>query len=145
MENIKIKFTGHQEINHNYSQSGQDLFVLMCLNGKKNGTFLDLGCNHPTSINNTYLLESKFNWKGISVDIEESLVSLFTQRKTKAFVKDATTINFEEVMSHYDSNHIDYLSLDLEPSDITLKALKNIPFDKVEFSVIPTGFSGLSL
>jgi len=54
--NFKINFKNYENINNNYSQAGQDLFVLMCLDGKENGTFLDLGCHHPSNINNTYLL-----------------------------------------------------------------------------------------
>ena len=136
MENLKIKFNGYNDIENSFSQASQDLFVLTCLNGKTNGTFLDLGCNHPTNINNTFLLESKFNWNGVSIDIESDYINEYHIRKTVALSLDATKIDFEVIMKNYNSNHIDYLSLDLEPAKVTLDALKNIPFDKIEFSVI---------
>jgi hypothetical protein len=136
-EKLKIKFNGYDTIDTNHSQAAQDLFVLMCLDGKRNGTYLDLGCNHPIEISNTYLLEKSFDWTGIGYDIDASLVSKHEGiRKNKAFVQDATKINFDETLKHYNSNHIDYLSLDLEPADVTLECLKSIPFDKIEFSLI---------
>ena len=50
------------------SQAGQDLFVVAMLQGKTNGTFLEIGCTHPISGNNTWLLEKFFNFTGDSID-----------------------------------------------------------------------------
>lgn len=47
------------------SQLGQELFVLMELNFKKNGFFVEFGATNGISLNNTYILEKKFNWNGI--------------------------------------------------------------------------------
>ena len=47
-------------------QAGQDKYVLTMLKNKTNGVFLEIGSNHPIKINNSYLLESKYDWKGIS-------------------------------------------------------------------------------
>lgn len=136
-EKLKIKFEGVDSFDSNYSQAGQDLFVLMSLNGKKNGYFLDLGCHHPTLISNTYLLETKFGWDGVCMDIDGGFISQFSGvRKAKAYIQDATKIDFDSLLKEYPTNHIDYLSLDLEPADVTLNCLKSIPFDKIEFSVI---------
>lgn len=134
---FKVNFDYSEKITNNYSQASQDIFVLSCLNGKKNGTFLDLGCGHPIDINNTYLLESEFDWYGLNIDNNFGLVSLYENtRKTPAMALDATAIDFDMVLSNFNSNHVDYLSLDLEPASVTMSALKNIPFDKIEFSVI---------
>ena len=48
-------------IKANHSQAYQDLFVLTMLSGKKNGRYLEIGGNHPSEFNNTYLLETEFN------------------------------------------------------------------------------------
>ena len=61
-----------------YSQLGQDLWVLEETNYKKNGFFVDIGCNEPININNTYLLEQKYNWTGICI---EPLKKLFEKSK----------------------------------------------------------------
>jgi hypothetical protein len=132
MKKVKIL---NNEININYSQSGQDLFVLACLNGKLNGFFLDLGCNDPFYLSNTYLLESSFNWNGISIDIENTFIEKYkTSRKCKAICQDCTKIDYEKLLLNI--NHIDYLSLDLEPAKTTLDCLFSIPFNKINFSVI---------
>ena len=133
---LKIKFKGCEMVSQNYSQAAQDLFVLSCLNGKQNGTFLDLGCNDGISINNTYLLESVFGWTGLSMDIENRFASSFENRKSTFLNRDCVNLNYDEVLSYYKSNHIDYLSLDLEPASVTYECLQNIPFDRIEFSVI---------
>lgn len=135
LNNLKIPFKNKNRIETNYSQACQDLFVLSCLDGKDNGFFLELGCNQPIIYSNTYLLESKFNWNGISIDIQQHCVDMFKDiRKCNALCKDALSINYEELLK--DKNHIDYLSLDLDPAVITLECLKKIPFNKIEFSVI---------
>ena len=71
-----------------YSQIGQDKLVLKYLKNKKNGTFVDIGCGFPKHINNTYLLESEFNWYGISVD-------LISRRTTPEGVKKQSAIGLE--------------------------------------------------
>ena len=47
------------------AQLRQDLFVLSELEFKKNGYFVDFGATNGFDISNSYLLETKFNWKGI--------------------------------------------------------------------------------
>ena len=48
-----------------YSQASQDIFVRILTNNKKNGTFLEIGSNDPITHNNSYVLESENNYKGI--------------------------------------------------------------------------------
>ena len=70
-----------------YSQIGQDRLVLKYLKNKKNGTFVDIGCGFPKYINNTYLLETEFDWNGVSVDLimytEQDGLTWNDCRKTK--------------------------------------------------------------
>ena len=73
---LKHKFPNCELIEHSYSDSWQDMFVLTMLNGKKNGSFLEIGANmhikqsgqiSGVGYNNTYMLESMYNWKGIMI------------------------------------------------------------------------------
>jgi hypothetical protein len=138
MNNLKMKvpFKNFQRVENKYSQSYQDLFVLTVLDGKENGTYLELGCGGPKYLNNTFILEDKFDWKGLSYDLDQRSVEEFNQvRKNKAFVKDCLELDFDYIIENLGGN-IDYLSLDLEPAEITLRCLKTIPFDKIHFNVV---------
>ncbi len=53
------------------SQAGQELFVIAMTQGRRNGTWLEIGCGDPIRSNNTYLLEKRFGWTGISIDMEK--------------------------------------------------------------------------
>ena len=50
---------------HSKSQNGQDLLALDYLNYKKEGYFVEVGAANGVYMSNTYLMEKKFNWKGI--------------------------------------------------------------------------------
>ena len=48
-----------------YSQLRQDLNVISFYNNKNDMYFIDIGANDGKTLSNTYLLEKKYNWKGI--------------------------------------------------------------------------------
>jgi hypothetical protein len=48
-----------------YAQLGQDLEVVRHYDNKEGGFFVEVGANDGISISNTYLLETRYNWKGI--------------------------------------------------------------------------------
>jgi hypothetical protein len=137
-ENLKHKFPGAENIENNFSQAFQDMFVLGMLNGKKNGTYVEIGGDHPVVINNSYLLESEFGWKGVSFEIIQSAVDFYnTFRKSPCLCEDATTADYVQIFEENDfPGQIDYLQVDIEPAQQTLNALKQIPFDQYRFSVI---------
>lgn len=137
-KNLKYKFNNFEKINRNYSEAFQDFFVLTLLNGKENGTYLEIGSGYPFYGNNTYLLESKFNWRGISIDINsESSERYFRDRENISFCIDAKDVDYINILK--DSNMpkcIDYLQVDCEPASVTYEVLNKIPFDKYKFAVI---------
>jgi len=47
------------------SQLRQELFVLGELGFKRNGFFIEFGASNGVDHSNTYLLEKRFNWRGI--------------------------------------------------------------------------------
>lgn len=138
-----------------YSQIGQDLIVLKYLKNKTNGTFVDVGCGYPSYINNTYLLEKKYGWTGISIDLnnyldpfevdfEENTRERCTGKswqelrpKSNRVLANALTLDYEKL---FEENHmpetIDFLSLDLEPPEVTFECLFKIPFHKYKFRFI---------
>jgi hypothetical protein len=52
------------------SQAGQELFVIAMTEGRQHGRWLEIGCGDPIRSSNTYLLEKKLQWSGISIDME---------------------------------------------------------------------------
>lgn len=135
---FRYKFPGLETISQNHSQAFQDMFVLAMLNGKRNGTYLEVGSSFPFHTSNTALLETKFDWKGISMDIDKDCVAqFFKERKNTVLCLDATKVNFEELLDSSPlGRDIDYLQLDADPPEVTLEILHRIPFHKYRFAVI---------
>ena len=109
-------------------QVGQDYFVLKCLNFKKNGTFLEIGSNHPIDINNTYLLEKDYNWTGYMVEYESRFLPMYKQHRpaSKYIISDATKVNYKTACSDLPEN-VDYLQIDLEVvNSSTINVLRKI-------------------
>ncbi len=50
------------------SQLGQDIVALVLNRFKKKGFFIEFGATNGYDLSNTYLLEKKYNWKGILVE-----------------------------------------------------------------------------
>jgi len=136
---LRYRFPGSETIQTNYSQAGQDLFVLSMLNGRRNGTYLEIGSSIAEQLNNTCLLEREFDWTGVGVEIVPDYVAEYnSKRKNQSVVADATTVDVAQVLNDagITDTDIDYLSCDCEPPSVTLAALKNIPHDIYRFAVI---------
>lgn len=113
------------------SQASQDLFVLGVLNGKKNGTYLEIGAGHPEIFSNTLSLEN-LGWQGVSLDRNPN--TNWT-RKNKLVVTDATSCDYTKILTEQNLGlSLDYLSLDIDEN--TNLALQRIPLDKIQFKVI---------
>ena len=59
-----------------YSFGGCDLLVDYIFKTKKRGFYLDVGCQHPVSNNNTYLLYKR-GWNGMNIDLDPKNIRLF--------------------------------------------------------------------
>ena len=135
---LKWGFDGLDSIDRNYSQAYQDMFVLTVLNGKRYGTYLEIGSEEPQYKSNTYLLENKFAWKGISVEIDKSEVERFKAgRLNPVLHADATKLDYTEVLKKANfPTSIDYLQIDTEPSSTSFEVLLSIPFEEYKFAII---------
>ena len=61
---------------NSYSFGGCDLLVDYIFKSKKKGFYLDVGCQHPVSNNNTYLLYRR-GWNGINIDLDDKNIRLY--------------------------------------------------------------------
>jgi len=135
---IRYEFNNLNLIETNYSQSFQDIFVLAALDGKINGSYLEIGCGEPYRNSNTALLEEVFKWQGVGFDTRQSDIDKFKQHRSNlVYCLDAKNINYIPFLKDSGfKKDIDYLQLDCEPADETLAVLKCIPFDHYRFAVI---------
>lgn len=131
-----FKFKGIENIKRNYSRHFQDMFVLSILNGRRDGTFVEIGSGHPELFNNTLLLEKEFGWKGISLDNSERMCSIFSRNRNSTVVlANAANTDYRALFKQNClEQRIDFLRINAELASIA--ALKAIPFDKHEFSVL---------
>lgn len=135
-ETLRFKFTGSETIERNYSQCYQDMFVLTLLNGKKDGTYLEIGSADPYYGNNTALLE-QLGWTGISLDIDTNFVNTFAQHRKNTVVEaDATKVDYDTLLQSLQTDVIDYLQVDCDPPSVSYTALTKIPLWKYKFKVI---------
>jgi hypothetical protein len=134
-DRYKFKFKGLDEIDKNYSRHFQDMFVLSVLDGKNNGTFIEIGSGHPVLFNNTKLLE-ELGWKGISIDYSERMCHIFSrERSTSVILADASKIDYGGLFKqNCVEDRCDFLRINAEQASWI--ALDSIMFYKNEFSVI---------
>jgi hypothetical protein len=138
LQELKLNFDGLEDIQRNYSQAFQDIFVLTMLNGKRGGSFLEIGAFDPIHISNTYLLEKSFGWSGLAIDFDPSVERKFKKARSSNYLTaDALLVDYKEMFSNLGfGKQIDYLCLDIEPSEQTLACLKALPLDDYRFSTI---------
>jgi FkbM family methyltransferase len=130
-------FDGIDQIDHNHSQALQDMFALYCHNGKRNGTYLEVGAAYPYYTNNSALLE-EFGWRGVGLELNDDMIKNYNEfRKNKSLKINALEADYDALLTEYcGTTDIDYLQLDIKTSSDTYEALKKIPFDKYRFAVI---------
>ncbi len=106
-----------------YSQGGQDVWAWEMLEHKTNGFYIDLGCNNPVAINNTYAFE-QMGWDGILVDILPGCES----RGGKFFRCDSAAPS-PALLEAYRAMPpiVDFLSLDVD--DATFATFNTLPWD----------------
>jgi tetratricopeptide (TPR) repeat protein len=138
-DKLRYKFPGSERIQKNFSQVYQDMFILSLLEGKRYGTFLEIGGADPWMGNNTALLEKEFVWSGVSIEYDEKFIKPYKDARplTTVLHQDALTTDYDKLLSeYYMGNIIDYLQLDIEPARNTYECMLKIPFDKFKFRII---------
>jgi hypothetical protein len=144
-ENIIINTFKNIIENFSSSQASQDIFVINCLNKKRNGIYLEIGASCPSGINhsNTFVLEKIYNWKGLLIEYDISCEESYKKSRPNSqyIINDARKINYREFL---DSNNyplnIDYLQIDLEVNNKSTLDVLNVfdssIFDKYKFATV---------
>ena len=121
-----------------FSQSGQDQFAYN-ISGS-NGTYLEIGAHDPVINSNTFNLEVKCNWNGISIEYDKSFQMSWGDnklRKNNVVWDDAFNINYSSLIKQRElPNRLNYLSCDIEPAENTFNILKKVISSKLNFDFI---------
>jgi len=136
IRSYKFPFPGIDKIEKNYARHYQDMFVLSALDGRENGTFVEIGSGLPYKANNTALLEDEFGWKGISIDNSERFCQIFSnERKSTIVLADGSQVNYTGLFNQAClEDWIDFLRINAEQASI--ETLKRIPFGRFSYGVI---------
>ncbi|MEM4619299.1 MAG: FkbM family methyltransferase [Candidatus Aenigmatarchaeota archaeon] len=94
------------------SQLGQDIWVLERTNYKRNGFFVDIGASDGVMLNNTWLLEKEFGWRGICVEPNPKFYAQLKKNRncivTDYYVGENTGEEIEFIMADVYSSGIKY-------------------------------------
>src|SRR5262249_52403259 len=63
-----------------YAQNGEDLIIDVLLGRKSVGRYVDVGCNHPVRLSNTYRLYLR-GWTGLAIDANSTFEKEFVRRR----------------------------------------------------------------
>lgn len=138
-----------------YSQAFQDLMLWIIFDGKHDGSFLEVGCNHPKYTNNTYLLSAERGWRGVSFDILDVSAEWGLQRPEDTFVcadvLATDIVNLVARSRNTPRGYFDYLQIDIDPCENSYSCLRKIDHQIQRFGVITfetdryTGISGVQV
>ena len=91
-----------------YSENQEDIFVLKHFKNKKRGFYVDVGCHHPSRINNTFLLY-KNGWRGVNIDMSKLSIDLFNLTR-KEDINIHSAVSTKNKMINYYTNKNLFLS-----------------------------------
>jgi len=94
-----------------FSQLNQDRDVLEFYKNKKNGFFIEIGASDGIQLSNTFLLEKKYNWKGICVEPIPNKYALLCKNRKNSCCCDNAVYNESGLELQFDiANKFDLLS-----------------------------------
>ena len=136
-ENFKYCFNGIDDIKKNYSRRLQDMIVLTLLDGKRNGSYLEIGAKFADHNNNTYLLETQFGWTGHTIEEHPRVMQDYKKKRNNhIMIKNPVDVDYHDFLwSHGSDNVIDYLQIGHGYKSYKL-LMEKIPFDEYRFKVI---------
>ena len=141
--NYKFRIQLYNGLAESNSHSYQDLFVINANKCKHDGYFIEIGSAWPKFLNNTYILETELNWKGIMIEYDNKYLESYKQIRPNSIhvMYDSTKIDYLKLLQEVNAPfNIDYLQIDLDVENEstlnTLKLFDTYIFDKYKFATI---------
>ncbi|MBA1337505.1 MAG: Methyltransferase FkbM domain-containing protein [Pelagibacterales bacterium] len=142
-----------------YSQNGEDLFLIEYFKDVSKGHYIDIGAFHPFRSSNTYKLYKK-GWSGINIDLSKKTIDLFELARPKDInlnlavsdKKKKITIYQNKDMSKWNTINAKWASMYLKnpilrevDSDTLNNILENYNFKSNNFHLINIDAEGSEL
>ena len=129
---LKRKFKSSKK---SYSYGGCDLLINYLFREQPKGFYIDIGCQHPVSNNNTYLLHKR-GWTGINIDLDDANIELFNYyRSNDINICACLSSNFSEKDLYYFHSGSPINSLEkktvINKSNYTVKTINTVTLDSV--------------
>ena len=87
----------------------EDTQVLEYAKDIKNGFYVDVGCYHPTHLNNCHLLYQK-GWSGINIDISKFSIDLFNYLRPKDLNINCAISNSSDEINYFYQKELSQLT-----------------------------------
>ncbi len=135
---------------NNFSQEGEDIFLIDFFKDQLNGFYIDVGAFHPYRINNTYLLYKK-GFRGINIDISATSIDFFNfARPDDVNLNIGASDKFEDKIffSKKNLSFHNTLSKSLAESDIQTEPFKkkySISCKPLDYIIKKTKFSNKTI
>jgi FkbM family methyltransferase len=153
---VSLSILAHKLFDENcsssYAQCGEDRLLLQAVDDAPSDFYVELGCNHPTSLSNTYLLY-QMGWRGVCVDANQAMIDAFRRARPKdmaicACIGDAPgrvsfSITKDPALSHVSSAEIVHERAGEEVKRVTLD-VKTVQ-ELLEENRVPERFGLLSI
>ena len=131
------------QLPQSHSQAGQDTMVVLLMGGKRDGWFVEIGSNDPMVLNNSFLLEKNYNWRGLMVEWDQNFLNAYKVHRPRSVyvMGDASKVAYDQVLrQHHFPDKIDYLQIDLDVDNrstlTTLEYFDKHVFPKHKFGVV---------
>jgi FkbM family methyltransferase len=138
------------------SQLGQDLEVLNFYNNKERGFFIEIGASDGIKLSNTYLLETRYNWRGICCEpIPQNFEKLVKNRpgsqcyREAVYNKSGLTLTFDiahtsDLVSGI-SDHIDKFKTEVDSNKTSIQVKTISLLDVLKNANAPSFIEYMSL
>ena len=127
------KIRSIKKVKKSYSSNSVDLIINELFKNKKNGIYIDVGCNHPFIGNNTYKLFKK-GWKGINIDLDYTFIESFNFYRPNDYnlqIGVSDTIGEQEMYYHHERSAINTLDVKRSSKSILKKNIKTTTLNKI--------------
>jgi FkbM family methyltransferase len=94
-----------------YGSGGGDIHILQQLGWKKEGFYVDVGCNHPSRISNTFILY-KAGWRGLCIDANCDLIRMHNRLRPldKNICSTVSDRVEERIFTYFDDSAVSSIS-----------------------------------